>query len=428
MTALVLYRAATWLVRPILDDLIRRRMAEGKEDPDRVAERRGVPSQPRPDGPLIWLHAASVGEAQSALSLIGRLVASAARPSVLVTTGTVTSARLLATRLPEGSFHQFVPLDVPVWVGRFLDHWRPDLALWMESELWPNMLTDLRRRGVPAVLLNARMSARSFAKWRRVAPIARSLLECFDFSLAQSDGQAERLRRLGGRNVSCIGNLKFSAEPLPAAPAELAALESALRDRMVLLFASTHEGEERIAGALHRTLRRGHPTLLTVIVPRHPVRASDIARALDAQGLRVRRRSLKESVSPGDDVYLADTMGELGLFYRLADLAVIGGSFVPHGGHNPLEAAQLDCAVLYGPDMANFQAVADELGRANAAIACADEAALEAAVGRLLGDDEARTALAKAAKAVADAHRDVVDRVVERLRPHLDRLASRSRT
>ena len=425
MTALVLYRTATRLARPFLNRLIRRRTAAGKEDPDRVAERRGVAARPRPPGPLIWLHAASVGEAQSALSLIARLLATDARLSVLVTTGTVTSARLLATRLPPRSFHQFVPLDVPGWVDPFLDHWRPDLALWMESELWPNMLTGLRRRGVPAVLVNARMSAHSFAKWRRFPAVAASLLDCFDLCLAQSEAQAERLRKLGAKSVACLGNLKFSAAPLPAADAALAALAPAFRPRTVLLFASTHDGEERLAGALHRTLRPRHPSLLTVVVPRHPARADGIAAELASQGLRVKRRAHGEAVGNGDDVYLADTMGELGLFYRLAALAVIGGSFVPHGGHNPLEAAQLDCAVLYGPDMSNFQAVADELASRKAAIACADPAALEAAVDRLLRDERARTALAHAAKSVADAHRDVDDRIVERLAPQLDALSRR---
>jgi 3-deoxy-D-manno-octulosonic-acid transferase len=425
MTALVLYRAATRLAQPVLDRLIRRRTAAGKEDPDRIAERRGVASRPRPDGPLIWLHAASVGESQSALALIAKLLAADSRLSVLVTTGTVTSARLLATRLPARSFHQFAPLDIPRWVDPFLDHWRPDLALWMESELWPNMLTGLRRRRVPAILVNARMSARSFAKWRRLPGIAASLLGCFDFCLAQSEAQAERLRKLGARDVACPGNLKFSAAPLPAAETALAALEPLLRERRVLLFASTHEGEERIAGALHRRLRPKHPALQTVIVPRHPVRAEAIAHDLSAQDLAVRRRTLGEMPGARDDVYVADTMGELGLFYRLAELAVIGGSFVRHGGHNPLEAAQLNCAVLYGPDMSNFQAVADALAAAKAAVACADEAALETAVDRLLGDEGARIALARAARAVADAHRDVVDRILERLAPYLDDIARR---
>lgn len=425
MTALALYRAATRLAQPYLNRLIRRRTAAGKEDGERIAERRGVASRPRPQGPLIWLHAASVGESQSALALIAKLLAANAQLNILVTTGTVTSARLLATRLPARGFHQFVPLDVPGWVDPFLDHWRPDLALWMESELWPNMLTGLRRRGIPAVLVNARMSARSFAKWTRLPGVAASLLGCFDFCLAQSEAQADRLRRLGAPNVACPGNLKFSAAPLPAAETDLAALEPVMRDRKVLLFASTHEGEERIAGALHRRLRHSHPTLLTVIVPRHPVRAAEIASELGADGLSVKRRSLKEPVEEADDIYLADTMGELGLFYRLAALAVIGNSFGNHGGHNPLEAAQLDCAILYGPDMANFQAVADELADAKAAVACADEAALAAAVARLLADDDARIALARAARAVAEANRDVVDRIVERLLPYIDKLSRR---
>ncbi len=425
MTALALYRAATRLARPALGRLILRRMAAGKEDPERIAERYGVASRPRPEGPLIWLHAASVGESQSALSLIAKLLAANGRMNILVTTGTVTSARLLATRLPARSFHQFAPLDVPRWVDPFLDHWRPDLALWMESELWPNMLTGLRRRGVPAVLVNARMSAGSFSRWRRMPGVAASLLRCFDVCLAQSEAQADRLRKLGARDVACPGNLKFSAEPLPAAATVLAAIEPALRDRRRLLFASTHEGEERIAGALHRRLRPTHPTLLTIIVPRHPARAESIAQMLGAAGLGVRRRSLGEMPDKTDDIYLADTMGELGLFYRLADLAVIGGSFIRHGGHNPLEAAQLDCAVLYGPDMTNFQAIADELTVASAAVACADEAALESTAARLLGDEQARAALAHAARAVADAHRDVVDRIVERLAPYLDTMTRR---
>jgi 3-deoxy-D-manno-octulosonic-acid transferase len=287
------------------------------------------------------------------------------------------------------------------------------------------MLTGLKRRSVPVVLINASMSAPSFDKWRRVAPIAKSLLACFDFCLAQSEEQAERLRRLGARTVDFVGNLKFSAEPLPADPSAIAALEPALRYRRIVLFASTHEGEERIAGAIHARLRRSHADLLTVIVPRHPVRAADIARDLHAQGLAVKRRSAGEMVSATDDIYLADTMGELGLFYRLADLAVIGNSFGHVEGHNPLEAAQLDCAVLFGPGMADFREVVRQLTQAQGAISCADAADLEGQIGRLLGDEAARRALASQARRVADAQRNVVDRVLERLAPYLDALRQR---
>jgi 3-deoxy-D-manno-octulosonic-acid transferase len=426
MTALALYRAGTRLAAPYLRGLLRRRLAAGKEDPERLAERQGEPSRPRPDGPLIWLHAASVGESLSALSLIRRLLDLHPDVHILVTTGTVTSARLLATRLPPRSFHQFFPLDVPGWGRGFLDHWRPDLVLWMESELWPNMLGELRHRNVPIALVNARMSAGSFANWRRLPGAAATLLRSFAICFAQSEAQAERLRRLGAREVLYLGNLKYSADPLPADADALAALRASLDGRDVLLWASTHEGEEDIAGALHKRLRTDHPTLLTVIVPRHPARAAAVAGDLSQAGLRVALRSRGDAVTADTDIYLADTMGELGLFYRIAEIAVVGNSFGHDGGHNPLEPAQLDCAVLFGPGMANFQAVVDEMIAAGAAIACADEAALETALRRLLADDAARTALARAAKTVADAQRDVVDHILERLAPLRARLASRS--
>jgi 3-deoxy-D-manno-octulosonic-acid transferase len=428
MSALGLYRAGTRLAVPYLRGLLRRRLAAGKEDPHRLAERQGVPSRPRPDGPLIWLHAASVGESISALSLIDRLLDRHPDAHILVTTGTVTSARLLATRLPARSFHQYFPLDVPNWGRGFLDHWRPDLVLWMESELWPNMLGELRRRGVPMALVNARMSAASFANWRRLPGAAATLLDSFAICFAQSEEQAERLRRLGARDVICAGNLKYSADPLPADAEALVALRALLDGRAVVLWASTHEGEERIAGALHQRLRVDRPNVLTVIVPRHPARAAEIAGELTQTGLRVRQRSCGDAVTDSDDIYLADTMGELGLFYRVAGIAVIGNSFGHDGGHNPLEAAQLDCAVLFGPGMANFQAVVDELVQAKAAIPCASEDALESNVRRLLSDDAARAALAAAAKTVAVAHRDVVDRIVERLAPFREPLSKRPPT
>jgi 3-deoxy-D-manno-octulosonic-acid transferase len=423
MSALGLYRAGTHLAAPFLAGLLRRRLSAGKEDPERMGERKGIPSGGRPDGPLLWLHAASVGESLSALSLISKLLSLHPDLHILVTTGTVTSAKLLAARLPERSFHQFVPLDVPAWCRRFVDHWRPDLVLWMESELWPNMLREIRRRDTPIVLVNARMSEASFANWQRFHGVASALLGNFALCLAQSEEQADRLRRLGGQNVRYLGNLKFSAEPLPAQPADLDTLRCLLQGRDLVLWASTHDGEERIAGALHKSLQAANPALLTVIVPRHPARADKIADALAEAGLAVKRRSLEERVDASDDIYLADTMGELGLFYRIAGIAVIGNSFGHDGGHNPLEAAQLGCAVVFGPGMSNFQAVADDLIEAKAAVACADEHALDTTLRRLLADETARTALAVAAKSVADTQRDAVDRIVTCLAPFRHRLS-----
>ncbi len=422
MVALPAYRMTSALAAPVLNRLLRRRLHQGKEDPVRLDERRGIASRPRPDGPLIWLHAASVGESQSALALVDRLTTERPGTSVLVTTGTVTSAQLMETRLPKGSFHQFAPMDCPAWVDHFFEHWKPDAALWMESELWPNLLTAIGRHGIPAALINARLSPRSFARWRRASGFAGALLGSFDLILAQSDEQAEWFRALGPATVDCVGNLKYSALPLAADAADLSALQSVVADRTVWLAASTHDGEEAIAADVHSALRADHPSLLTMIAPRHPARADAIAATLRGRGFRIARRSAGELPADDHDIYLADTMGELGLLYRVAPVAMIGGSFGEVGGHNLMEPAQLGCAILHGPDMKKTQAVADEMAQAGGALQCADGEALADAVGQLLQDAERRTALAAAAKSVADRHAGVIDRVCERLTPYLDRL------
>lgn len=407
--SLALYRGATRLAGPLVDRYLEQRLAQGKEDPLRFAERRGEASRPRPDGFLTWVHGASVGEAVSALPLVGQLVT---RGPVLVTTGTVTSARLMAERLPSGALHQYVPVDRPDWVARFLDHWRPDLALWLESELWPNLVLGTRARGVPMVLVNGRMSARSAARWRWASGMIRHLLGAFDLCLAQTEEVAARFRSLGATRVATPGNLKFAATPLPADAAALSQLREIIGDRPCWLAASTHPGEEAIAGQVHQALAPRLPGLLTVLAPRHPVRGSEIASALPG---RVRRRAAGEA--PDGDIYVADTLGELGLLYRLAPVVFIGGSLVPHGGQNPLEPARLGCAVLHGPHMANFADALDLLGDALTPVA--DAAALAAAVAALLADPPRRVALGAAAQARADGGAGALAAVMAALTPYL---------
>jgi 3-deoxy-D-manno-octulosonic-acid transferase len=339
--SLALYRGLTALATPLIHVYLARRRAQGKEDPARFEERRGRATRPRPSGPLIWLHGASVGEAMSVLTLIERLRGERPALSVMLTTGTVTSAALVAERLPTGAFHQYVPVDRPVWVRRFLDHWRPDLALWVESELWPNLVDEVHRRRVPMVLLNGRMSAGSYRRWRRLPGIIAPLLGRFALCLTQDDDQVAHFAGLGAPVVRCVGNLKCASGPLPVDAAALTALHTAVDDRPLWLAASTHDGEETMAADVHRRLA-GHRRLLTIIVPRHATRGPAIAAALGAQGLRVARRGAGEPLDATTEVYVADTIGELGLFYRLAEIAFVGGSLVPHGGHNPLEPAQLD--------------------------------------------------------------------------------------
>jgi 3-deoxy-D-manno-octulosonic-acid transferase len=423
VTLLSLYRALTVAAGPLTPLYLAARRRGGKEDATRIEERHGRAARARPAGPLAWIHAASVGEAVSMLALADRLLAERGL-SVLITTGTVTSANLLASRFrgDRRFIHQFAPLDVPASVEAFLDHWRPDLALWVESEFWPNLIGAARARKIPLLLLNARMSARSFRLWRRLPGTIAPILRSFELCLAQDQLQSERLRQLGAKRTLCVGNLKSAAAPLPVSEPELARLSGQIAGRPLWLAASTHDNEEDIAAAAHRLLKRTHPAILTVIVPRHPARASDIAARLRAAGAEVARRSENQPIRETTDIYLADTLGELGLFYRLAGIALIGGSLTPLGGHNPYEAAQLDCAILHGPDMSNAAAIARALDTAHAAETIHDAESLAAAVSRLLMDPSERARRAAAAMAIAEGNRLVLDAVLELIAPWLDRL------
>lgn len=425
MSLLGLYQAGTTALGPVVALYLARRMAHGKEDRERFAERQGHASRVRPPGPLVWVHAASNGEAVSMLSLIDRLLVERPALSVLVTTGTVTSARLLAHRLPaDRAWHQYVPVDRTTYVRRFLEHWRPDLALWVESELWPNLIAETDRAGTPLLLLNGRMSLRSFQGWQRVPGLIGPLLAAFELCLAQDEAQAERFRRLGAAAATSVGDLKTAAAPLPYDEGELARLAADVGNRPLWLAASTHAGEEEAAAETHRKLMRERPGLLTIIAPRHPARAAEIAAMLQARGLKVARRSLGEALDSSIDIYLADTLGELGLFYRLAGIAFIGGSLTPVGGHNPLEAALLDCAILHGPDMSNCVAMTQSLAAAGASIEIPHADALADPVRRLLGDPVERAARAAAAAGVASDNQAVLDAVLKRIAPWLDRLTA----
>ncbi|HEX6442261.1 MAG TPA: glycosyltransferase N-terminal domain-containing protein, partial [Stellaceae bacterium] len=357
------------------------------------------------------------------LGLIERLNDGRPGLSLLMTTGTVAAARLMQQRIPEGVVHQFVPVDLPRAVERFLDHWRPDLALWVESELWPNLVLASRGRRIPLILLNARLSARSAARWRALPGLIRPILGAFSLCLAQDEAQAERFRRLGARRVISAGDLKAAAAALDADPMALAALRRQIEGRPCWVAASTHPGEEATVAEAHAAIAKVHPGLLTIIAPRHPARGAAIAATLERRGLRVSRRAASQPVAPDTDVYLADTMGELGLLFRLAAIAFIGGSLAPKGGHNPFEAARLDCAILHGPDMRNCAAMAGALDNAAAALTVGNAAELAAAVSRLLADPRERAARAASAARVAEEGAGVFDTVLGRLAPWLDQLA-----
>ncbi|NET71220.1 MAG: 3-deoxy-D-manno-octulosonic acid transferase [Sphaerospermopsis sp. SIO1G2] len=417
-----LYRALSYLLALCLPLHLRWRAYKGKEERLRLAERMGHASVPRPSTPLIWVHAASMGESQSVLPLIKQWIRSYPEMRLLLTTVTVTSAKYVATKLPPHAFHQYAPLDTPQAVRRFLDHWQPDMVCFVDSELWPNLLMETHARDIPMILLNGRISVRSAARWHYVRPLCEALLTRFTHIFAKSDEDARRFTNLGAKHVKNIGNMKFSSPPLTYDSKQMHHLSALIGNRPVWLAASTHPDEERMIGEIHAELRQTFDELLTIIVPRHSQRGDEIRRMLEMQALSVAQRSRMEQLHDTTDIYVADTMGELGIFYRLASIACIGGSLVPHGGQNPFEAAHLDCAIVYGPHMDNFLEFCQELERASAALPVRDAAHLHDTIDALLRDHTQQEKMAAAAQHVVSQNQDVITRLDEALTPLLQQI------
>lgn len=418
--ALALALGASELASLFAHGILRRRQARGKEDPARIGERLGRASGPRPEGRLVWFHAASVGESVSLLALIEALLEAEPDLHVMVTTGTTTSAGLIADRLPERAFHQYIPLDTGPAVRRFLGHWRPDLAVWTESELWPRLIVSTANRGILMLLINARMSARSAHRMQRMGRYGGSLLGRFSAILAQDDAQAERLLAVGAppERVEVTGSLKDTAQPLPHDEMALKNLMKQLAGRTVWLAASTHPGEEEHVARAHREARRSAHGLLLILAPRHPERGPQIASALRAEGWSVAVRSEGGQPDRNTDIYLADTLGEMGLWYRVAAVSFIGGSLVEVGGHNPFEPALLGSAILTGPHVQNFETAYTRFRRAGAAVLVPRPEELGAKLIETLPPDRA-AALATAAWSVSSEGADVTRRVLEVISEHL---------
>jgi 3-deoxy-D-manno-octulosonic-acid transferase len=413
--ALRLYALATGLAAPFAPALLATRARRGKEDSARLAERLGRTRLSRPEGTLIWLHGASVGETLSILPLIPALRLAAPDISILVTSGTVTSADLLRRRLPIGVPHQYLPVDTPQAALAFAEHWRPDLAVFVESEIWPNLLLAIRRTGARTALISARLSEGSRRGWGRIAAAASALFSRFDLVMAQDDEMAQALTRLGARDDGRL-NLKLIGEPLPVDAAALRLAQAALGTRTLLLAASTHPGEEEQVLNVFRWLKDRPEAPLLVLVPRHPARGAALAALVVAEGFRMGRRSLGQAPSGELDVYVADTLGELGLWFRLARLALIGGSMVAGvGGHNPLEASRLGCPVVSGTYIENWRGVYSGLVEVGGVRIVEGEAALAGAFADALTDPAALRAEAGRAQVYAAGFDGVIEGVCTRL-------------
>lgn len=414
-----IYRGFTRLCAPLAPLLLAWRTKRGKEEPDRHPERYGRPSAPRPDGFLVWFHAASVGEVNAALPVIDIIPVQYPGANVLLTTATVTSAQLARDRLPKGAVHQYVPLDNQDYMRRFLDHWRPDLAVLVESEIWPNLVLETKAQGIPLLLINGRMSTSSFRAWRRRPGLSRPLFSAFDLVLAQNDGLAERFAQLGAPRSLDVGNLKIDAPGPPANLSGRKELAASIRGRPVFLAASTHQGEDEVVAEAHILMKKKLPDLLTVIVPRHPERGKPIAEQLGNANLNVVLRSEGKLPESGTDIYVADTIGELGLFYALVPVAFIGGSLVPKGGQNPVEAIKLGAVVLTGPNWKNFTDAYDALLSAGGAKEVTDAASLAEIALVLLQDLIPREAMRASADRVIISMSGALPRTLAELEPYL---------
>lgn len=412
-----LYRIAASALRPLFPLWVNRRARAGKEDSHRKTERYGIPSLARPKGPLVWMHGASVGECTMLLPLISRFKDMRPDITVLLTSGTVTAAKLMADRLPEGALHQYIPLDSPQYVKKFLAHWQADVAVWAESEIWPNLIMGARARGTRLALVNARMSEKSLKGWRKRKASAAAVFSSFSLILAADKQTAEGLSGFTPDTVEVIGNLKDAALPLPALQKKLSALERAIGARPVWCAASTHGGEDDIVLRAHLEILKQHPRALLILAPRHPERRDEISELINSMGLSFSVRSSGHKIDDATQIYVFDSIGEMGLAYRIAPITLMCGSLSAGlSGHNPLEPARLGSAVLSGPFVSSFAEVYADMQAAKTVTSPKD---ISAEISRLFSD---KSALAKAqdeARAFCSSRADVLSRVWDALLPLL---------
>ena len=413
------------LVRTLYPMVIRRyiekRKKMGKEDVKRFNERVGRPTKPRPDGRLIWLHGASVGESISMLPLINRLLEIYPDAHVMVTTGTTTSAEVMAKRLPERAFHQYLPIDNPVFAARFVRHWQPTIALWFESEFWPAMLSTIKRRNIPLILINGRISNKSFKRWQQFDFVIKEILDCFTACLGQSEEDAYRLRALGAKDAMCLGNLKYAGLPIPVDEEKKKEIQDKIGSRPVWLVSSTHSDEESKIGRYLKELSAKHEGLLTIIAPRHPTRGVEIQNILkEKYQLNTALRSANEKITPETEVYIADTIGEVGIWYELCPIVFIGGSLIPHGGQNFMEPSRCRDAVIVGPHMHNFTDAMNRAKRADGIIQVDETVDLIDMVDQLLSNKELLEAKRSLAYNWATSEAKVLDGIAEKIQGYME--------
>lgn len=416
---LKIYNALITILYPlVIKGYINKRKQIGKEDVARFNERVGRPKLPRPEGKLFWLHGASVGESVSMLPLINKILETYPDSHVMVTTGTVTSADVMQKRLPERAFHQFIPIDNPIFTTRFVRYWHPDVALWFESEFWPAVLTSIRRKNIPLILINGRISNKTFKRWQQFDFVCKELLSCFTMCLGQSEEDAYRLRVLGAKETACLGNLKYAGLPLPIDENNKKEMLKQIGDRKLWLASSTHDDEEIRLAKVHKRLKEKYSDLLTIIVPRHPNRGQEIADEIKKLELSTALRSKGEKLNKTTDIYIADTIGEVGLWYDIAKIVFIGGSLIPHGGQNFIEPSRVRDAVIVGPHMHNFTDAMSRAKKADAVMQISDTLELQELLEQLLDNEQLLDAKCSLAYNWAASETKVLDGIMDKIKAY----------
>ncbi len=403
----------------VIKGYINKRKENGKEDVKRFNERVGRPVLARPEGKLIWLHGASVGESVSMLPLIQKIIDTYPDVHVMVTTGTVTSADVMSKRLPERAFHQFIPIDNPIFTTRFVKYWHPDVALWFESEFWPAMLSSIRRKNIPLILINGRISNKSFKRWQQFDFVSKELLSCFTLCLGQSEEDAYRLRVLGAKNSICLGNLKYAGLPLPIDEDKKQEIVQQINNRPLWLISATHDDEEVRLAKVHKKLQESFPDLLAIIAPRHPNRGAEIQKQLNDMGFKTSLRSSDEKITDKTDIYIANTIGEMGLWYDIANIVFIGGSLIPHGGQNFMEPSRTRDAVIVGPYMHNFTDAVNRAKKADAIMQISDTEELTELVLQLLQNKELLEAKRSLAFNWATSEAKILDGIMSKVKEYI---------
>lgn len=406
----------------VISRYIEKRKQKGKEDVKRFNERLGKPNITRPDGLLFWFHGSSVGESISMLPLIHNLLERYKDSHIIVTTGTITSADIMAKRLPDRAFHQYIPLDNPVFTARFVKHWKPNAVLWFESDFWPAMLSSVKKEEIPLILVNGRISNKSFKRWQQFDYIIKELLACFTYCLGQSDEDAYRLKVLGAKETACLGNIKYAGLPLPVNVDKKREIIEQIGERAVWLLSSTHDDEEFKIARFIENINKEKEGLLTIIAPRHPHRGEEIREKIQSKyNLKIALRSKNEAITKDIDIYIADTIGEMGIWYSIAPIVFIGGSLIPHGGQNFIEPAKERTAVIVGPHMFNFADVMVRAKKADAIIQVNDVLDLEEVVINLLKSKDLLEAKRSLAYNWANNEAKILDDIVDKVTSYIEK-------